>query len=224
MAGGATTVKAARDGRVVRSATFRGLFGIPAVTSVGAPGGLSPDGRVLVLAEPPHYDGLRDRSRFLLVSTHRLSLLRRLELPGEFGFDALSPNGDTLYLIEHVASDDLVRYVVRAYDLRAQRLVARPIVDKRSPDETMRGYPVARATSARGDWVYTLYTRAPGTGGVFVHALNAAGRYALCVDLPRWPSGADIWTARLTVSGRKVLVSAGETPVATIDMETLRVA
>src|SRR2546423_6148482 len=142
--GGATTVKAVRDGKVVASSTFDGAFGIPAVTSEGAAGGLSPNGRLLVLAEPPHYDGLRAQSRFLLVSTRTLSLVQKIGLSGEFGFDALSPNGATLYLIQHVASNDLVRYVVRAYDVRTRRLVAQPIVDKRTPDETMRGYPVAR--------------------------------------------------------------------------------
>ncbi len=222
-AGGMTTLKAIRDGRVVRSATFRGLFGVPAVTSSGAPGGLSPNGRLLVLAQPPNYKGLRETSRFLLVSTPRLSPVRTLELPGEFGFDALSPNGSTLYLIQHIASEDLVRYVVRAYDLRTRRLLASPIVDKRSPDEAMRGYPVARATSPSGDWVYTLYTRAPDQGNIFVHALNAAGRYAFCIDLPRWPSAANIWGARLEVSGPMVFVRAGSMRVATIDMDTLRV-
>ena len=222
-AGGRTVLKATRDGRVLRSATFRGLFGIPAVTSDGAPGGLSPNGRLLVLAEPPNYRGLRKRSRFLLVSTPRLSLVRTLELPGEFGFDALSPDGGTLYLIQHVARQDLVRYVVRAYDLRTRRLLATPIVDKRSPDEAMRGYPIARAASPGGDWVFTLYTRAPDQGNVFVHALNAKGRYAFCIDLPHWPSGTNIWAARLEVSGPTVVVRAGSTRVATIDMDTLRV-
>jgi hypothetical protein len=223
-AGGSTTVKAMRDGKVVASATFDGAFGIPAVTSAGAAGGLSPDGRLLVLAEPPRYNGLRERSRFLVVSTRTLSLVQKIELPGEFGFDALSPNGATLYVIQHVASNDLVRYVVRAYDLHTRRLLAQPIVDKRTPDETMRGYPVARTTSQRGDWVYTLYTRGTDAKGVFVHALNASGRYALCVDLPRWPGGTDIWSARLEVSGRKLLVRAANSAlVATIDMDKLRV-
>jgi hypothetical protein len=224
MAAGKTTLTATRDGRVARSATFPGLFGVPAVTSTGAPGGLSPSGRLLVLAQPPNYQGLRKQSRFLLVATPRLSVVRTLELPGEFGFDALSPDGGTLYLIQHISSDDLVRYVVRAYELNKRRLLATPIVDKRSPDEAMRGYPVARATSAGGAWVYTLYTHlgAKGPEGVFVHALNAAGRYALCIDLPDWPSGVNIWQARLEISGQAVVVRVGRRQVATIDMNTLR--
>jgi len=218
-----TTLKAMRNGRVLRTAKVDGLFGVPAVTSNGTGGGLSPDGRLLALAEPARYDGLRARSRFLLISTAKLTPLRTLELPGEFGFDAISPDARTLYVIQHVSGKDLIQYVVRAYDLRAHRLFARAIVDKRSPNEEMRGYPVSRATSSGGTWVFTLYTHLAATHGVFVHALNTAGRYAFCIDLPSWPSGTNIWTAKLEISGRTVNVRVGRRQVATIDLATLRV-
>jgi hypothetical protein len=219
---GSTTVKAIRGGSVIASATFAGAYGIPAVTSAGRAGGLSPDGRLLVLAEPPSYNGLRSESRFLLVSTGTLSRVGTIVLKGEFGFDAVSPDRRTLYLIQHVSRSDLVTYVVRAYDLRTNRLLARAIVDKREPDETMRGYPVARATSAGGQWVYTLYTRSPDGGQPFVHALNAAARAAFCIDLPRWPDG-NIWAGRLELAndGRQLIVRSGATAVARIDTATL---
>ncbi len=221
---GSTTVKAIRGAGVVASATFKGAYGIPAVTSAGKAGGLSPDGKLLVLAQPPNYQGLRRESRFLLVPTGALSRADTLVLRGEFGFDAVSPDRRTLYLIQHVVSSDLVRYVVRAYDLQAKRLLARAIVDKRAPSEVMRGYPIARATSAGGEWVYTLYTRAPDGTRPFVHALNAAGRTAFCIDLPSWPD-EDIWGARLelTTDGRQLVALAGSTAVARIDTETLKV-
>ena len=61
---GSTTVKAISGKSVIASATFEGAYGIPAVTSAGRAGGLSPDGRLLVLVEPPSYNGLRSESRF----------------------------------------------------------------------------------------------------------------------------------------------------------------
>ena len=128
-------MKAISGKSVIASATFEGAYGIPAVTSAGRAGGLSPDGRLLVLVEPPSYNGLRSESRFLLVSTRGLSVADPIVLSGEFGFDAVSPDRRTLYLIQHVSGSDLVRYVVRAYDLRAKRLLARAIVDKRAPGE-----------------------------------------------------------------------------------------
>jgi hypothetical protein len=221
---GSTTVRAIRGKSVIASATFEGAYGIPAVTSVGKAGGLSPDGRLLVLVEPPSYNGLRSESRFLLVSTGGLSMVDSIVLSGEFGFDAVSPDRRTLYLIQHVSGSDLVRYVVRAYHLRAKRLLARAIVDKRAPDEARRGYPIARATSVGGGWVYTLYTRAPDGARPFVHALNAAARAAFCIDLPSWTTG-NIWEARLELAnvGRQLIVRSGSTAVARIDTKTLRV-
>jgi hypothetical protein len=193
------------------------------VTSVGEAGGLSPDGRLLVLAEPPQYGGLREQSRFVVLSTAKLARVATVTLPGEFGFDALSPDRRTLYVIQHASRQDLVRYVVRAYDLASRRLLPQAIVDRREPDETMRGYPVARATSPGGRWVYTLYTKQPGSSLAFVHALNAAGRSAFCVDLPAW-AGEDIWQAKLELAGTTLVVRMGSgAAFARIDTRTLQV-
>src|SRR5439155_2401607 len=184
-----------------------GAYGIPAVTSNGLGGGLSPDGRLLVLAQPTDYEGLRAQSRFLLVSTSSLKLVRTIVLEGEFGFDALSPGSRTLYLIQHASVADLNSYRVRAYDLRAKQLLPRVIADKREPDVTMRGYPVARATSTGGGWVYTLYDRPDAQP--FIHALNAAEGIAACIDL-ELPARTDVWSARLELAagGGELLVRA----------------
>jgi hypothetical protein len=222
-AAGRTTVRAFRNGEIIASAKIAGAFGIPAVTSNGEAGGLSPDGRILVLVEPATYNGLRQHSRFVVLSTSGLSRVGSIVLPGEFGFDAISPDNRTLYVIQHVSARDLVRYVVRAYDLRAKRLLPGAIVDKRDPGEAMRGYPVARASSTNGGWVYTLYTR-NANSSVFVHALNAAGRYAFCIDLPGW-TGGNVWDATLALSNGTLVVRSGDgTTVARIDTKTLRVA
>ena len=216
----ATTVKAIRDGTVVGTASFGGAWGIPAITSTGAPGGLSPDGSVLVLAEQSTPDHLRTQSHFLVLSTSDLSIRRTVVLNGEFGFDVLSPNARWLYLIQHAKSSDLVAYRVRAYDLQRQRLLTGTIVAK-GESATMRGYPVTRATSKAGTWVYTLYTR--GTGKPFVHALNAAQRYAVCIDLP-WESG-NVWLAKLRLSndGRRLVVRLNGAVLATIDTRSFEV-
>ncbi len=220
---GTTAIEAIVGGRVVRTLTLNGAWGIPAVTSTGLAGGLSPDGRLLVLGQPPTYEGLRDHSRFVVLSTRTLAVSARVVLPGEFGFDAISPDRGTLYLIQHISTSDLVRYVVRGYDLRAHRLLRGVIADKRLAGEQMRGYPIARATSGRGAWVYTLYARGTGVERPFVHALYAAGRTAFCIDLPSWKRGTNIWNARLRLAGTELLVRAGGATVARIDTRTLGV-
>ena len=70
----ATTVRALRAGHVLASAELDGSWGIPAVTSTGVAGGLSPDDRFLVLSEPSTAGGLRSQSRFQVLSTHSASL------------------------------------------------------------------------------------------------------------------------------------------------------
>jgi hypothetical protein len=222
---GSTTVKAIRVGRgkVVATKTFAGLYGIPAVTSTGVAGGLSPDERLLVLGEPTDFQSLRARSRFLVLATGTLALRGTIVLRGEFGFDALSPSGRTLYLIQHASPAELSSYVVRAYDVTDRRLLRKAIVDKREAGETMRGYPVARASSERGAWVYTLYHR--GDDRPFIHALDTVKRAAVCIDLP-WQGQLDgVWDARLELSadGRELRVrSASGAAVATVDTKTLR--
>jgi hypothetical protein len=220
--GGSTAVSAVRDGKVVRSATLRGAFGIPAVTSTGLAGGLSPGGRLLVLAEPRGAQPRRS-SAFVVLSTARLAVRARIVLRGEFGFDALSPDGRTLYVIQHAAGSDLTRYVVRAYDLRKRRLLPGAIVDKRNVDEVMRGYPLSRAESARGRWVYTLYRR--DGRDAFVHALDASRRQAFCIDFEWRGTEQELWSARLRLEagGRRLLGRSGRASVVTIDTRTLRV-
>jgi hypothetical protein len=177
------------SGRVWGFRTFHGTWGVPQIANDGTAGGLSPDGRVLVLAEWNPRGPLRPTSRFMLVSTRSLRPLRKVALKGEFGFDALSPGGRFLYLIEHVSRTDLTRYRVRAYDLASRRLLRRVIADRRQASWTMQGYPVTRASSADGRFVYTLY-QSPG-GYPFVHALDAARRTAVCVGIP-WHGNQDI--------------------------------
>jgi|1186.fasta_scaffold07156_2 hypothetical protein len=223
---GATSVRATRvaSGELIASRSVKGLYGIPAVTITGTGGGLSPDGTRLVLVEPPTYSALRAHSRFVLVETAHLDVLRTIVLKGEFGFDALSADGRTLYLLQHTDRNNFVHYRVRAYDLRAGRLLPRVIVDKREPDEAMVGFAIARATTAVGRWVYTLYTRTAGEP--FVHALDTNGRAAFCIDVP-WPgSTAGVWTASLALSDDEkqmtVRSSTGQI-IATIDTAKLEV-
>jgi hypothetical protein len=221
-ASGGTTIHAITKGTVTATLHVDGAWGIPAVTSVGLAGGLSPDGRLLVLTQPQTQQGLRAESSFLLIETSKLTMKRTVAVPGEFGFDAISPDRHTLYLIEHRNSSDLVQYVVRAYDLVKSTLVRRAVVAK-GEGETMRGYPVSRAASKSGAWVYTLYNRQ--SGKPFIHALNTSRRFAVCIDL-RWsaPFG-EMWKTRLalTPDGRKLLVRSGGAVVSQVDTRSYRV-
>jgi len=200
---GASTSITARTGagQVVKTGSVKGLWGIPRITLGGEVGGISHDGRRLVLAEATHPNqALRSTTQFLVLDTKRLAVTRAIELKGDFGFDALSPNGRTLYLIEHLQSNALTRYRVRAYDLAAGRLLKQVVADTRQKSWLMNGYPAARATSDNGRWVYTLYANPDNYP--FVHALDSATKTAVCIGLPwKWSGNMDeVMTAKMKLS------------------------
>jgi hypothetical protein len=174
-----TRVEAVRpqSGNVIRSIGIRGAYGVPMVTYEGTAGGLTRDGKTLVLSTFP---GATPNTRFLVLDTKTLAVRRTFRLTGFWAFDALSPSGTTLYLIQYGPAQGAIHYLVRAYDLGLHRLVAGAIADKSEPGP-MSGLPMSRATSADGTWAYTLYDRGDGTA--FIHALNTSARVAVCVDI-----------------------------------------
>jgi hypothetical protein len=185
-----------RDGALRRSTTLLGSFGIPMITyDIAA--GLSHDGRTLVVGNPD----LAPTSRILVLDARTLRLRNWLVLKGSFAFDALSPDGSRLYLIQHTlaADGDYAHYVVRAYDLRAHALLPGRVADRTQTGWVMDGYPLDRVTSGDGRWVYTLYQNG-GDGFPFVHALDTVRGIAHCIGLPlRNESG--IYNLRLSLRG-----------------------
>ena len=162
--------RVARDGGQIRGFTrVKGTFTIPAVAYDSSASGLSADGRKLVLIEPRN-SFPRATTTFALLDARGLGLYRRITLRGDFSFDALSPRGRTMYLVNYTHPGDPTRYSVRAYDLQANRLLPKAIVDPAERSDKMRGSPITRLMSADGRWAYTLYD---GAGAApFVHALD----------------------------------------------------
>jgi hypothetical protein len=193
--------------RLVRGAATRwsvipGDVGVPGAAFDGSTTGLAADGRTLVLAAlsrryPPR------RSRLVVLDTRRLQVRQRITLRGFFAVDAISPSGRWLYLIHYPSARNVLRYAVRTYDLRRGRLLTRPVVDPREPDEAMRGTPIARTLSADGRWAYTLYQRPQGAP--FVHALDTRRRTAACIDLDRLKG--------VELVGAKLVAPSGSAPL-----------
>lgn len=208
-------------GQVLDSRLLRGRFTIPVVAYDGAAGGLSADRRTLVLVQPRR-SFPRAETTFAVLDADRLKLRERITLEGDFSFDALSPSGSWLYLIEYTSARDATSYLVRVYDLRAGRLLRAPIVDPNEPAEDMRGYPITRETSPDGRWAYTLYD---GTEHPFVHALDTTSRKARCIDLDELAGRMDLYDLRLGVGdgGGTLAVVADSEPVALVDTRTFRV-
>jgi hypothetical protein len=176
-----------------------GVFGIPMVTQ-SSTGGLSHDRRTLILQEL----ALVAPTQFVVVDARTLRERDRFILDGIFSFDALSPDGSMLYLIQRVDTRDYSHYVVRAYDLANHRLLPGRIADRTQKGWVMHGQPVSRGTSADGRWVYTLYSN-PG-GYPFVHALDTVRGVAHCVGIA-WPQGKDqgpLWNLLVEPRGQTI--------------------
>jgi hypothetical protein len=190
-----------RDGRVERWWQLGGAYDVPAVDYNGTGGGLAADGKTLVLGRfafdsvhPPKTTRLAVLDTDLRPQRHLRAGQRRpagvfssIELRGHYAFDAISPDGSTIYLIHHFPNlsgpSYLTHYEVRAYDVKSRRLLPEPIVDPEEPQERMEGLPLSRAMSPDGRWAYTLYD---GNGKEpFLHALDTVAGRAVCVELPQ---------------------------------------
>lgn len=230
-----------RDATIDRWWHLRGSWYVPSVASDSSPGGLSAEGGKLVLTTFPRRYPPRE-TRFAILDT-RLFLrhpqrgkdrpqhaITRVKLPGAFSFDAISPDGSRIYLIQNFYRPHgrLTHYEVRALDTASGRLLPGPIVDPEEPDERMQGAPVTRVGSPDGRWAYTLYT---GSEERFLHALDTVRGRAVCVDLPQLEDLREPFQLRMELDsgGRTILVDsrdtkdAGASPLLEIDTKTFEV-
>jgi hypothetical protein len=209
-AAGRTRVEALHpgDGHRLRVATLPGRWSIPAIVGTDRSGSLSGDGRTIAMAAPAG-DGT---SSFALLDTGLAAAPHTFTLPGRWSFDALSPDGAVVYLLQHVSGR---HYRVRAYDATAARLRSGAIVEKGETDPNMTGTPVSRAIGPGGSPVYTLYRG--GDHGAFVHALDTRYGFAVCVDLPAGSAWRLAWARDAShrlyaidgTAGRRVPVQMG---------------
>jgi hypothetical protein len=170
-----------RSGRVARSNVVRGFYAVPIVAWDGSTGGLSGDGKTLVLASYGPLPGDVGVTPFVVLGTGTLTKIAGFKLRGAWAFDAISPDGSRIYLIEYLSAGQNPRYRVRALDTATRRLDPDAIVDRREDEVLMRGQPVTRKTSLDGRWAYTLYARPKNEP--FVHALDTVEGEAYCIDL-----------------------------------------
>jgi hypothetical protein len=216
-------MKVRRDGgRILGSKALEGAWGIPLVAFDGTAAGLSRDGQRLILADFNGVNPQAKRTSFLVVGTKRLRVLQTVRLTGSFSYDALSPDGRRLYLIEHLyANEDPTHYRVRVYDLQAGRLSPQVISDKTNWDTDMQGMPVSRLS--HGGWAYTLYG-GPGPRP-FIHALDTRRAAAVCIFMPWKYSPDNIFEFRLRRDGDGHLVVRGPRgrALAVVDMQEKRV-
>jgi hypothetical protein len=221
--GGATLVQATDSAaRVLRRATVEGRWGLPLVAYDNTVEGLVEGGRTLLLAHQIYAaDGnLRSPTSFKLLNARTLKVSGDITIRGTFSFDAASPDGRYVYLIEYFSSEDPTLYRVRAYDLRRHRLLAKIVADRRSWATSMQGIPISRFW--KDGWAYTLYG---GNARPFIHALDARGLEAVCINLP-WqssPQGIFGYRLRADADGHLVVRGPHGRALAVIDRQTFKI-
>jgi hypothetical protein len=201
-AGRTTTVQALReaDRSIVRSRSIEGNFGVPMLADSYADG-IFRDGSAFVLQNV----GYGARSEFRIVNTSDLTVRDAISFDGTYSYDALSPNGKVMYLVQHTSADDVTHYVVRAYDLDSHTFRPGRIADKSQRGWVMQGFPAKRTATKDGRWVYTMY--ANPNGYPFVHALDTVNGVAHCVGFATPPGGdGPVFNGRLVLKGSKLQV------------------
>jgi hypothetical protein len=217
-------------GEVTGNRTVKGNFTIPLVALDGTSSGLSADGSTLALIVPRtnfrRFPRAETTFRIVDVRDGRLRPGKPLTLRGDFSFDALSPDGRTLYLVQYTSSD-YNDYKVREYDIVRRRLLDDPVQFSHdvAPGE-MRGLPMARATSSDGRWAYTLYNGGGRKRDVaFVHILDTVDGVSHCIEFPGI-RGDEAWNLdlELTAGGSALGLKRGNRMLATMDTRTLAVS
>jgi DNA-binding beta-propeller fold protein YncE len=195
-----------RSGEVARTLRLPGSFSLPPATLGGIPGGLSQNGEWLVLQAR----SAQTSSHMLLIGTAQLKVTNRIDLDGNFEFDAIDNSGTRLYLIEYTNVTQGY-YRVRVYEVAAGQLGSYTVIDKggNGTPEPMTGVRLSGVFSPDGQWLYSAYARQ--NGGAFVHALSLSQPFAFCLDLPDSGSstGAFHWSLALTGDGKHLYAANG---------------
>ncbi|HEY2598847.1 MAG TPA: hypothetical protein VGJ79_10260 [Candidatus Dormibacteraeota bacterium] len=186
-----------------------GPFQLPPATLSGLPGGLSPNGRWLVLEafdSPVNLPGTA--THFVLIDTSYASVAKRIDVAGYFMFDAVSSDGQRIYMIQSLSNGT---YHVRVLNVDHGLLDPSIIVDKTDGNSAMSGLNLSSVASRDGHWHYSLYLRKDK--GAFIHALSLDGNLAFCLDLPG-PGYASSesgfhWSLALSADGSRLYAANG---------------
>lgn len=172
-------------------------YQLPPATHTGLPGGLSPHGAWLVLRA-----GDTSTTHMTVVDTRAFKVTDRFDLAGRFNFDAISDDGQRLYLIQYLNGKE---YYVRLFNVPTNSLDANIVVDKSDGNQAMAGLRLSGIATPDGSMLFSMYVREKESP--FVHALNLGGPFAFCLDLPGM--GYSPWSLAMTRDGSRLYAVGG---------------
>lgn len=167
-------------GRTLAQLAIPSGYVLPQLSFGGPTGGLSPNGQWLALTGHGQTSSGQPVTSFLVGPTSLAQPFTEIHLIGQYEFDALTDDGQSLYLIE--ALPEQGHYHVRLFDVPSHILRPQVVVDKSESTESMAGIRGDSLAQPAGDYVFTIYARTDNVP--FIHALPLGMPFAYCIDLP----------------------------------------
>ncbi len=185
-------------------------------------GGVSLQGNWIALTKA---NGSKTNTNIVVVYMVDGKIIHSLNLDGNFEVEAISADGNSLFLIQYLSAKSSERYAIRLYDLARGELVPGALRAKGEPEE-MVGIAYNQVASPDGRWLLTLYLDTQNKLA-FIHTLDLQDKFAHCVDLPSGDGDLDLlkyYTLSLSPDGSKVYaVNAALGIVAEVDLDSRRV-
>lgn len=197
-------------------------YQLPLATHTGLPGGLSPNGRWIAVQAAD-----ASATHMAVIDTSAFRVVDRFTLTGRFSFDAISDDGQRVYLIQYLNGKE---YYVRLFNLPTNSLDPTIVFDKSDGSRAMAGLRLSGIAAPDGNNLFSLYVRENDVP--FIHALSLNGPIAFCIDLPGagYSTGkaAMDWALAMNRSGSRLYAINGASGiVAEVDssrFEVLRTA
>jgi DNA-binding beta-propeller fold protein YncE len=202
-----------QTGTVLNQIRLPGAYQLPPATMSGVPGGLSPDGRWLVLESfDQTSNSMVSATHLVVVDTSYAQKPKRIDLTGYYQFDAVNNEGTRVYLIEYVSDS---QYYVRFFNVGSSTLDPTIVFDKSDGSAAMAGTRLSGVASRDGQWLYSVYVRPDKSA--FIHALSLESPIAFCIDLPGsgYSTNPDEfhWSLALNAAGTNLYAANGATGV-----------
>jgi hypothetical protein len=216
-----------KTGQTLHETTINGAYALPVVGPSGTFGGLSPNGRWLVLEATPGQVAGRWQIDLVVLDSAFAKAPRYAKFDSDdiYHFDGINNSGDGLYLIQQLSSVPQSPYQVRFYDL-TNGVLDPTIVVAKGEEDVMSGARQTAALAPDGEWLYSLYLNTEH--GPFIHALNLTNRFAVCIDLPKDSKGDEekqsAWSLVMSPSGKTLYaVNGALNMVADVDTNQFQV-
>lgn len=152
--------------------------------------GISPTGQWAALVRVPSDE---DRTRWTAANTWQTEIRvidtdsgmveHEIRFDGNFEVETISPDGASLFLVEHLPAVNPDHYLIRHYDLAAEYLDPNALRDKKNTDEIMAGLAWEGVATPDGQFLLTLYLNTL-KDTAFIHTLDLINKYPVCIDLP----------------------------------------